>query len=120
MRDGYFAIWQGTEYEASPDGDLVRLYAKTRTDGFVEAGQDRFLNVVPVKEIDGLVYVRTLCLWQGEPFQVLGEHEQWVRVEYVGGHTTVAERLGLQPYDRGVYQAWAPRTELTELREELH
>jgi hypothetical protein len=120
MRDGYYAQWRGAQFEASPDGELVRLYATGPTEGFVEAGHRRFLNVVPVKEIEQLVYVSTLCTWQGETFQVLGEHEEWVRVEYVGGHATVAEQLGLEAYDRGVYQAWAPRTELSDLREEVN
>jgi hypothetical protein len=120
MRDGYYATYRGREYEASPDGDLVRLYTGSPTDGFIETAPARYLNVVPAQEVESLTYVRTLCSWQDEPFQVLGEHEEWVRVEYVGGHPTVAERLGLEAYDRGVYQAWAPRTALTNVHESYH
>ena len=32
IRDGYVARWQGDEYEASPDGNDVRLYR----DGILE------------------------------------------------------------------------------------
>jgi hypothetical protein len=119
MRDGYYAIWRGDEFEASPDGEQIRLYNPVHMAGFTETAPSRFVMVIPATEIDSLVYVKTLCTWQGEPFQVLGEHEDWVRVEYVGGHVTVAERLGLEAYDRGVYQAWAPRNDLTDIREEL-
>jgi hypothetical protein len=68
--------------------------------------------------VDRLAYVNTFCTWRGERFVVLGEHEDWLRVEYVGGKAPVAERLGLEMFDRGVYQAWAPRTEIEDLHEE--
>lgn len=120
MRDGYYAGWHGVEYEASPDGEVVRLYSGEPADGFTQVRQDRYLRVVPAHEVDFVGYVKTVCIWRGEPFQVLGEHEDWVRVEYTGGQATVAERLGLERYDRGVYQAWAPRAELQAIREEHH
>ena len=36
IRDGYAARWQGAEYEASPDGDNVRLYRPDPSEGFDE------------------------------------------------------------------------------------
>ena len=67
--------------------------------------------------MDELVYVRTTCSWRGEPFIVLGEHDAWLRVEYSGGIAGVAGKLGLEEFDYGVYQGWAPRAEVSELRE---
>ncbi|MBX6766094.1 MAG: hypothetical protein IRY90_02885 [Actinomadura rubrobrunea] len=118
VRNGYYAGWRGGEYEASPDGDRVRLYLPRPADGFTRVAPDRYVRVVPAAEVDRLSYVRTRCSWRGEPFIVLGEHGDWLRVEYVGGKAPVAERLGLEPFDRGVYQAWAPRGEIRDLREE--
>ena len=34
MLDGYVAWWGGEEYEASPDGDRIRLYRSDPADGF--------------------------------------------------------------------------------------
>jgi hypothetical protein len=119
MRDGFYAIWRRTEYEASPEGDRVRLYADGPGDGFTETAPGRYVRVVPPQEIDQLTYVKTRCTWHGHPFQVLGEHEDWVRVEYTGGQVPVAEDLGLDMFDRGVYQSWVPRDELQDVREEL-
>lgn len=119
MRHGYYAGWRGSEYEASPDGDRVRLYATTPTEGFAELRPDRHVRVVGPDQLEHLSYVDTLCTWQGEPFLVLGEHETWLRVEYIGGKAPVAERLGLERFDRGVYQAWAPRAEITDLHEDV-
>ena len=118
MRDGFFAGWGDAEYEARPDGDRVRLYAAAPADGFDEVAPGRYRRTVPAAELDHLSYVITVCTWHGEPFQVLGEYGGWARVEYMGGRADVAERLGLDLFDHGVYQAWAPRHELADIREE--
>lgn len=118
IRDGYVARWRGAEYEASPSADgEVRLYSVEPAEGFAEARPSRHVRVVPTGEIDDLRYVRTLCRWRGETFIVVGEHETWLRVEYVGGRLPVAQRLGLDQVDYGVWQSWAPRAEVTDLHE---
>ena len=118
MRDGFYAGWGGAEYEARPDGDQVRLYVSEPTEGFDDVAPGRYRRTVAADELDHLTYVITRCTWRGEPFQVLGEYGGWARVEYVGGQAPVAERLGLDLFDHGVYQAWAPRHELEDVHEE--
>ena len=117
MRDGYVARYQGREYEASPDGDTVRLYRPEPAEGFEEVRPGRFVRVLPADQVEDLVYVRTTCTWRGEPFIVLGEADSWLRVEYTGGKAPVAATLRLEEFDYGVYQGWAPADEVTELRE---
>jgi hypothetical protein len=117
IRDGYAARWRGREYEASPDGDQVRLYRPDAEDGFEEIHAGRHRKRVPVSEVDEVVYIRTTCTWRGEPFIVLAEHESWLRVEYTGGLSPVAAQLGLEEFDFGVYQGWVARDEATDLRE---
>jgi hypothetical protein len=118
MRDGYYAQWRGHEYEASPDGEGLRLYSATPDDGFRQVAPDRYVRVVSESEVVDLHYVRTTCLWHGEPFIVLATHDDWLRVEYTGGRAPVAAALGLEEFDFGVYQGWAPATEVSELREQ--
>jgi hypothetical protein len=117
IRDGYAARWHGTEYEASPDGDSVRLYRPDGADGFEEVRPGRFRRVVSATEVDDVTYVRTTCSWRDQPFIVLGEHDGWYRVEYTGGLAPKAAELGLEEFDYGVYQGWAPQREVTDLRE---
>lgn len=119
IRDGFVARWRDADYDAVPgvDGE-IRLYTSVPADGFDEIRAGRFLRIVAENEVDGLRYVRTRCLWRGEPFTVIGEHEGWVRLEYAGGRGPVATALSLEKVDLGVYQAWAPRDEITGLREE--
>ncbi|TDD36304.1 hypothetical protein E1287_11410 [Actinomadura sp. KC06] len=118
VRHGFYASWRGTEYEANPDGDLVRLYSAQHTDGFTRISPDRYVQVVSLSDVEHLRYVTTHCTWHGVPFVILGEHDGWLRVEYSGGEAPVAERLGLELFDRGVYQAWASRHEVEDVREE--
>ncbi|WFE23085.1 hypothetical protein O7621_07135 [Solwaraspora sp. WMMD937] len=117
MRDGYVARWQGQEYDASPAGDEVRIYQPTEGEGFIEIRSGRYVRVVPMSEVDDLAYVRTTCTWHGQPFVVLAKHDGWLRVEYTGGRAPVAQSLGLEEFDFGVYQGWAAANEVTELRE---
>jgi len=105
------------EYEASPDGDTVRLYQPTPADGFDRVRDDRYVKVVPLAEVERLSYVRTGCTWKGQPFIVLAQHDSWLRVEYTGGKAPVARSLGLEELDFGVYQGWAPVSEVRDLHE---
>jgi hypothetical protein len=117
IRDGYAARWRGREYEASPDGEQVRLYRPDAEDGFEEIHAGRHRRLVPAGEVEEVVYIRTTCNWRGEPFIVLAEHESWLRVEYTGGLAPVAAQLGLEEFDYGVYQGWVARDEASDLRE---
>lgn len=117
MRDGYQATYNGVTYEASPDGDMLRLYSTEPTAGFDKINTGRYRKIVPVSSAENFCYVRTTCVWRSEPFIVLGEHEGWLRVEYTGGKAPVAASLDLEEFDFGVYQGWAPANEVTDLRE---
>jgi hypothetical protein len=116
-RDGYVVRWSGREYEASPAGDEVRIYQPEPGEGFTEVRPGRYVRSVPAAEASDLGYVRTTCSWKGAPFIVLAEHDGWLRVEYTGGRRPVAQALGLEEFDFGVYQGWAPAHEVTGTRE---
>lgn len=118
MRDGYVVTWQGREYDAVPDGDNVRIYLAEPADGFDEIRQGRYVRVLTPEEYGELIYVRTTCTWRGAPFIVLGEAGNWLRVEYSGGRAPIAAQLGLEEFDFGVYQGWAPAHEVTDLQEQ--
>ena len=118
MRDGYYGRWRGREFEVSPDGADMRLYTTTPEDGFASIRPGRFVRVVPASEVDDFCYIRTTCTWHNEPFIVLGEADGWLRVEYTGGKAPVARTLELEEFDFGVYQGWAPLTEVEQLTEE--
>jgi hypothetical protein len=118
IRDGYQATYQGETFEASPDGDdLMRLYSTEPREGFAQVRDGRYVMVVPADTVTNFSYVRTTCMWKGEPFIILGEHDGWLRVEYTGGKAPVASTLGLEEFDFGVYQGWAPAADVSDVRE---
>jgi hypothetical protein len=117
MRDGYYASWRGREYEVSPDGAQMRLYSSEPVDNFAQVRPGRYVHVVPADQVEGFCYVRTTGTWQGEPFIVLGKADGWLRVEYTGGKAPVARTLGLEEFDYGVYQGWAPADQVTNVSE---
>jgi hypothetical protein len=116
VRDGYFARWHDREYEASPDTDRARLYTAEPVPGFEQIAPNRYLRVVPAAELADFYYAFTSCVWQGQPFRVIGEQGSWLRVEYTGDLPPAAE-LRLEPFDRDVYQGWARRGDVSDLRE---
>jgi hypothetical protein len=118
MWDGYLARWRGSDFEASPDGAYARLYGTGPLDGFTEVSPGRYRAVVELADLDGFWYVRTHCVWHGEPFLVLGEDGGWLRVEYAGATEGLPARLRLEEVDAGIHQGWAPRHEVSavELR----
>jgi hypothetical protein len=119
IRDGYTARWRGVDYDAVPgvDGE-VRLYATAPAEGFNEVHPGRYVQIVRDDQVESLRYVRTRCTWRGELFIVIGEHGDWVRLEYSGGRAPVAAALALENVDVGVYQTWASRAEIEQLHEE--
>jgi hypothetical protein len=113
IHDGYVARWRGTEYEASPDGDLVRLYTTAPEPGFEAVDAGRFRLVVPRAEVDWSGYLRTTGVWRGLPVLVLAEHgDRWL-VAVFGGR----DPGGFTPAEQGVHLAWRPREEVGEVRE---
>lgn len=116
--DGYLARWRGEEYEASPDGAVVRLYRDAPAAGFEEVGARRYRRLVRADEIDALGYLRTVGRWHGQPVLLLGVRGGEVFVEYLGGRAPVAVSLGLGRTDVAVYQGWVPRDEVSDVRQE--
>ncbi|GAA4213957.1 hypothetical protein GCM10022220_39700 [Actinocatenispora rupis] len=118
MRDGFYARWRGAEYEAAPSSGGAHLYSgEGDLPGFEAVASGRYRRIVSFSDLDEFGYVITAGALRGEPVKVLAEHEEWLRVEYTGGRAPRAERLGLDRFDRGVYQSWVLRTEVTDLHE---
>src|SRR5262245_6308341 len=106
--NGYRAVWDGVEYEASPDGELVRLYATEPRAGFDAVRPGRYRRLVVASEVDWLGYVRTTATVAGHDAVVLDERAEQVLVEYhdpTGGP------------DAGVRRAWLSSTSLADRQE---
>lgn len=123
MWHAYRARWGGAEYSAAPypqpEQLFVRLYRSTPAAGFEEVGADRYVRQVPAADCEAILYVTTVCEWRGAPFQVHDERDDELLLEYLGGRVPVAQRLGLQRIERGVYRRWVPRADVQALQENV-
>ena len=118
MRDGYVADWRGHEYEASPDGDDVRLYRPSRTRASRRSGPAGTCGCVPADRGRRTslrphhVHLAGRAVHRARPSTTAG----------CGWSTPAARRRsparsGLEEFDFGVYQGWAPVDEVTDLSE---
>jgi hypothetical protein len=96
----------------------VRLYRADPAPGFDLVAPGRFVRVVAPSELELMTYEHTLCTWRGQPFKILTERDGWYRVEYLGGRAPLAEALGLERLDRGIYHAWAAPRDVSDIRTE--
>jgi len=86
---GYYATFVGREYQASTQGPNVILRSYNGEPPPVDFVPSRIPSVqgtrtVQRSELENLVFVRTVCRWQGEPFTVVGAEEQILYVFYTG------------------------------------
>ncbi|WP_336204532.1 hypothetical protein [Nonomuraea sp. LPB2021202275-12-8] len=117
----YRARWRDADYAASPEPHALELWIRLRSpepaDGFEEVEPGCHVRTVPAAECSALHFVTTACRWRGELFHVHGERDGRVLLEYPGGSSLDALKLGMERVERGVYRLWVPRAEVTGLQE---
>jgi hypothetical protein len=106
VRDGYVARWRDQEYEASPDGALIRLYAPTVTPGFRPVGTRRHVRLISGEEAGWFGYRRTEAVWRGQPVTVLAERGDRCLVSSVD-----------EQAPEGLRRDWVPQADLGQLSE---
>lgn len=124
--DGYAARWRGAEYEASPDGSLLRIYTEIPTPGFDQVAPGRYRRLVAVETAEWFGYIRTTGTWRGLPVLVLTERdEEWLvclenpimedERDGVLTHSTAADPGAA----RGLAHRWVKRLEVDSVRRDL-
>jgi protein required for attachment to host cells len=85
LHNGYRARWNDTEYEASPDGQLVRLYTGAAEAGFEMVAPGRFRKLVLVAELDWFGYVRSAARHHGTAVVIAEVRDGHALVDYADG-----------------------------------
>jgi len=119
------ARFQDEEYACTPEqlasGLRVHLLSETPVDGFVELQPGVHIRLVLASECTQVAHVTVNCQWQGESCMVHDERTtndgDELLLEYIGGKVPRALELGMDRVARGVYQRWAPRDQIRDLRE---
>jgi hypothetical protein len=120
MRKGNYAVYQGTEFRAVrlKDANRILLTSPSPIDGFEQIDQHRYVKEVSSHDIEKAFSVRTICTYNNHSFEVTAEQEGRLHLLYLGGSALVAEQLGLDQVERGVYEITAGREEVHDVREE--
>ncbi|MEV7006374.1 hypothetical protein [Streptosporangium sp. NPDC051022] len=102
-----------------PGDSEVVLFSEEAREGF-EAAAGYWRAVVPRKELDWLVLVRTVGAFGGEPCLVLDvseeNGEESLHIAYTGHSGLKAEALGYWMVDHGAYEVVVPRDEVFSIR----
>lgn len=76
---------------------------------------------VPVEQLEDFFEVDATCRWKGQPFRITAstrdqDGNRHFRVFYMGHNSDIAESLGLNKGDAGVYWSVLPESELTDIQ----
>lgn len=76
---------------------------------------------VPVSELDDFFEIDATCRWQGHPFRISAstrdkDNNRLFKVFYLGHNADIAESLGLNKGDAGVYWDVLPESKLTDIQ----
>ncbi len=120
MRKGTYAIYKGIEYEAgSKDSNSVSLLSYNKDD--VAKGFSLYKGVVYVKrvqrsELDEVYIIHPFAIYQGYRFGV--EREEGDKMLLFTSDFSVYQKLKLTMIDRGIYEIWVNKSDITSYYEE--
>ncbi|GIH09101.1 hypothetical protein Rhe02_71680 [Rhizocola hellebori] len=95
-------MFRGEEFEAIADPPEFRVLAMTRAARY---------------PVESLLRRTRYARWRGALGTVLSTDASWLRIRLCQPDPSNVADLGAQCYERGVYEAWAPATQVTEAHE---
>jgi hypothetical protein len=122
VRNGFYAIYKGKEYEVGAmNPDIVSLRSFDPND--VSNGFSLYKGVVYIKrvhrsELEEIYRIRTYAEHEGIKFQVTKEDGDKILLSNLIGDYRVFERLGMKMVEKGVYEKWVDKSDVTRIYEE--
>lgn len=122
MRKGIFAIYQGVEYEAgviSPNVFSLHSYSSADVlKGFSLHKGKVYVKNVQRSELDEVYKISTYAIYQGYKFGVYKEEGE--KLLLFTGDYSIYKELNLEMVDRGVYEKWVNKSDITSVFEGRH
>lgn len=118
MKSGIYAVYQGIVYKAGLDSNIVTLRSYDSSEakkGFSLYKGEVYIKRVPRSEIEEIYRISTLAIYQGYTFGVYREKGDKLLL-FTGDYTAYKE-LGLEMVDRGVYEKWVNKSDVTSVYE---
>ena len=122
MRNDIYAIYKGKEYEVGAmNSDIVSLRSYDPSD--VSDGFSLYKGVVYIKrvhrsELEEIYRISTYAEYKGIKFQVIKEDGDKILLSNLIGDYRVFESLGMKMVDKGVYEKWVDKSDVTRIYEE--
>lgn len=122
MRNGIYAIYMGKEYEAGyKDPETLILRSSNSSDldnGFSLHKGIIYTKSVHRRDLKQVYKISTIATYKGYKFEVLKEDGDKILLSVMSGDYRIYENLGMDMVDRGIYQKWVNKNEVTSLYEE--
>lgn len=119
MKKGLYVIYQGVEYKAGAiSPDIFSLHSNDRNDvkkGF-ELNGSIYLKRVHEDEVEEAYTISPHAIYQGYEFGV--EREEEDRLLLFTGDYTAYKKFNMKIIDRGVYEKWINKSDITSVYEE--
>jgi len=123
VRNDIYAIYKGKEYEAgiSEESNVIVLCSQDPNDvskGFSLYKGTIYLKYVHRSELEEIYSITTYAEYEGIKFQAIKEDGDKILLSGVIGDYRVFESLGMKIVDKGVYEKWVDKSDVTAIYEE--
>ena len=122
VRNDIYTIYKGKEYEVGAmNSDIVSLRSYDPSD--VSDGFSLYKGVVYIKrvhrsELEEIYRISTYAEYKGIKLQAIKEDGDKILLSGVIGDYRVFESLGMKIVDKGVYEKWVDKSDITRIYEE--
>ena len=119
MRKGTYAVYKGVEYKAGLiDSNVISLHSHNSEDvskGFSLSKWGIYTKRVSKNELDEVYSISPHAIYQGYDFGVYREEED--RLLLFTGDYTAYKKFDMKMIDRGVYEKWVNKSDITSVYE---
>lgn len=121
LRNDLFAVYKGKEYRLaiSKDDDL-RLVSSDVADlkvGFFERSPGLYILNVKKEDLESYYDIDTMARYKGYDFGVSAIEDDKILI-WTNCDWHLAQKLGLEPQDKGIYGKWVKEEDLEKVWEE--
>lgn len=123
VRRGLAVKYRGMDFDADfgPEPGSFTLHPMPGTaapEDFDEREGTRSKRILDA-QADEIRYLRNLCTWRRQPFEIIDLNATEAELHFLGENYLIAQEFKLTEVDRCVWRTIVPRSEITELRQEV-
>ncbi|AUG56153.1 hypothetical protein [Acetivibrio saccincola] len=123
MRNGVYAVYKGKEYEAGRSVESNVIVLRSYNPNDVSKGFSLYKGIVYVKrvqrsELEEVYRISTFADYKGIKLRAMKEDRGKILLVGIVGDYRIFESLGMKMVDKGVYEKWVDKSDVTAIYEE--